>query len=135
MKTLAGTRRLWAAACVMLVVLLCASPGHAGRGTGGGQGGRGGGHGSGHKGGKFHHRGGGTVFVGVGPWWGGPPFWYAPPPPYWFGQPIISEDWVEFIQQQEPPAYWYYCQDPPGYYPSVEQCLGEWLKVLPEPTR
>jgi len=74
------------------------------------------------------------VFVGVGPWWGGPPLWYARPP-YWLGQPVVAEEWVEFIQQQEPSAYWYYCEDPPGYYPSVQRCLAEWLRVLPEPPR
>jgi len=37
--------------------------------------------------------------------------------------------------QQEvaaPEAYfWYYCQNPPGYYPSVKECPGGWLTVLP----
>jgi hypothetical protein len=32
-----------------------------------------------------------------------------------------------------PPAayYWYYCQDPPGYYPYVAACLTDWIPVVP----
>lgn len=31
-----------------------------------------------------------------------------------------------------PPAqYWYYCQDPAGYYPTVAQCPGGWIQVPP----
>lgn len=44
-----------------------------------------------------------------------------------------------YIQQQEEPAtvqtqtnYWYYCQDPEGYYPYVKQCSGSWLRVAPQ---
>lgn len=31
------------------------------------------------------------------------------------------------------PAYWYYCQDPQGYYPYVKQCAKGWMKVVPTP--
>ena len=31
-----------------------------------------------------------------------------------------------------PPAYyWYWCQNPAGYYPYVPQCLGAWIPVVP----
>ena len=43
------------------------------------------------------------------------------------------------IEQQEtaPPTqpqiqYWYYCQNPEGYYPYVKQCPGGWLQVVPQ---
>ena len=27
--------------------------------------------------------------------------------------------------------YWYYCQDPEGYYPNVEECPDGWQQVVP----
>ena len=30
-------------------------------------------------------------------------------------------------------AYWYYCSDPEGYYPSVGQCNVPWEQVTPQP--
>jgi len=34
---------------------------------------------------------------------------------------------------QRPPVagYWYYCQDPAGYYPTVASCPGGWTQVAP----
>ena len=29
------------------------------------------------------------------------------------------------------PQYWYYCTDPPGYYPYVTNCRAAWLPVVP----
>ena len=43
-------------------------------------------------------------FVGVAPYG----YWYGPPP-------VVS--------------YYWYCPDPPGYYPSVEQCFAPWQPV------
>lgn len=31
----------------------------------------------------------------------------------------------------QPPAYWYYCQDPPGYYPYTQECPSGWMTVVP----
>lgn len=31
------------------------------------------------------------------------------------------------------PYYWYYCQEPQGYYPYVKQCPKGWMKVVPSP--
>jgi len=28
-----------------------------------------------------------------------------------------------------PPLYWYYCPNPPGYYPYVAQCAAPWQRV------
>jgi hypothetical protein len=30
-------------------------------------------------------------------------------------------------------GYWYYCADPQGYYPYVQQCLGGWQQISPQP--
>jgi hypothetical protein len=29
--------------------------------------------------------------------------------------------------------YWYYCQDPEGYYPDVDVCPDGWQQVAPQP--
>ena len=36
---------------------------------------------------------------------------------------------------QQQPYYWYYCQDPEGYYPYVKSCPGGWIEVEPKPPR
>ena len=35
---------------------------------------------------------------------------------------------------QPQPYYWYYCQDPQGYYPYVKSCPGGWIEVVPKAT-
>ena len=51
---------------------------------------------------------------------------YAPPEP----PPV-------YIEQQAAPVmeagYWYYCNEAQAYYPYVQQCLGPWQKVAPQP--
>ena len=70
------------------------------------------------------------VFVGVGV---GTPFWrtaYAYPyPAYTYPTPTV------YAQSYVPPepAYWYYCTDYGAYYPYVQRCPTEWLKVVPQP--
>ena len=29
--------------------------------------------------------------------------------------------------------YWYYCQDPEGYYPDINECPDGWQQVAPQP--
>ncbi len=70
---------------------------------------------------QFHHHVGTEVFIGAplwsGPdWWGPPDFYYAEPPVY---------------SQAQPQYYWYYCPNPPGYYPYVQQCPSAWQTVVP----
>ena len=31
------------------------------------------------------------------------------------------------------PSYWYYCHDPAGYFPYVQQCSESWQQVTPTP--
>ena len=40
------------------------------------------------------------------------------------------------VYTQSPQSqYWYYCQNPAGYYPSVPQCPTQWLQVAPQHSR
>lgn len=63
------------------------------------------------------------------------PFFYAPP------QTIITVPATPptYIQQsppvanQNPGGYWYYCDNPEGYYPYVKECLNTWQQVEPTP--
>ncbi len=45
--------------------------------------------------------------------------------------------WTLAVQAQQPPAqqpaYWYYCPNPPGYYPYVKECPPGWMTVAPSP--
>ncbi len=129
---------------LVAVVLLLGSafPSYAG---GGGRGGHGGGGGSwGHHSRVFF---GTSVFVGPGfwgPWWYGPGYPYYPYPhpydpyPYYGGTAPVGQQDQVYIQQPEPqaqhPNYWYYCQNPQGYYPQVQQCPGGWMTVVPPTT-
>jgi hypothetical protein len=105
-------------------------------GHGGGHGGRpGGGHGGFHGHGQGHghghgFRGGGGAFIGIGPWWWDP-FWYYPSP-YWYPPPsaVVDQSWG-YVQRQPEPAYWYYCQSANAYYPSVPSCPEPWILVAP----
>ena len=103
---------------VVLLVLLAAPPGDA----------------RGPRGHGRHHHGHGRVFVGVGPWWGGPPYpyWYYPPP---YPRVVVEEPPPVYIEQRsaEPDGYWYYCQSAQAYYPQAATCQEAWIKVPPRP--
>lgn len=83
------------------------------------------------------------VFVGVGPFWWGPPYpYWAYYPPYVYPPPaVIVEEPPVYIQQALPPAppeppagpYWYYCPHARAYYPTVSECPEPWVKVPPRP--
>lgn len=54
------------------------------------------------------------------------PFGYYPRPPVVVRQPQV------FVQPtQENTDYWYYCENPKGYYPYVKNCPYGWMKVVP----
>jgi len=66
--------------------------------------------------------------VVVGPWY---------PSVYYYGAPpvVIEQPPAVYEETRESPSqYWYYCQDPQGFYPYVKNCPGGWLKVVPEAT-
>ena len=97
----------------------------------------GGGYGGGHGGG--YYRG-----------WDWLPFWFGvtaiatlpyylaprnPPQTVIIQQPARE---AEYVQPPPPLAqtvvqhYWYYCQNPMGYYPYVKECQNGWMKVVPK---
>jgi len=104
--------------------------GHAGGRYGGHAGGRYGGHYGGwhgHYGGRGYYWGGSIV---LGPWWYP---WYPYPYSYYPApQPYAPPPQVYVEPQQPQQSYWYYCQEPKGYYPYVQSCPGGWMKVLPQ---
>jgi hypothetical protein len=111
---------------------------------------------SGHH--DFHHdrdhdRDRGRFGFGFGfwdPWWGwGPADWgyaypyYYPPYPYYYppdpayyappaGAPPQSPAPTESLGAP-PPQSWYYCDNPQGYYPYVQNCSTAWRQVAATP--
>ena len=67
----------------------------------------------------------------------GYPFYY--PPSYLYQPMVIAPSTPPvYIQQQPQPVqpqadYWYYCQNPEGYYPYIRNCPDGWLQVAPQP--
>ena len=46
--------------------------------------------------------------------------------------PLDDQYPPDYVQPpQQDPDYWYYCEDPRGYYPYVPDCPGGWMKVVP----
>ena len=127
--------------------------GHSG--YGGGHSGYGGGHYNsgrsyyrgGYYGGHSHYYGGyGSRFglwlgASLNPWrWGSPsyPGYYYDPYPYAYSYPYRYYAAPTVVVQPQPQPqseelWWYYCQDPPGYYPYVAQCASGWRRVAPTP--
>ncbi len=61
--------------------------------------------------------------------------------PYYYPPAVITVPVTPpvYIQQSPPttqsyPAgYWYYCNNPEGYYPYIKECPGGWQQVQPNP--
>ena len=93
----------------------------------------------GYWGGGPYYRGGhwgGGAWIGPGWGWGGwGPWWSAPYYPNYVSPPVVVEQQPPIYVQPEQPqeSYWYYCQNPQGYYPYVQNCPGGWMKVVPQP--
>jgi hypothetical protein len=117
-----GKRQPWRGVIGMLAALLLVSawPGYAWHGR--------------------HRFGGPHVFIGppivapFGPYWA--PYWA----PYGYPPVIVEPPPQVYVQpsppvaiQPPPPSSWYYCEDPPGYYPYVPQCPGGWRQVPATP--
>lgn len=98
-------------------------------------------HGFGHHGGGHHgfdhfgvHHGfGAHVFIEppVFVWPHG--YHYYAPSVYWYDPPVVIAPSPR-VYQQQPQSYWYYCENPRGYYPYVPQCPGGWMQVVPRTT-
>jgi hypothetical protein len=74
------------------------------------------------------------------PWLYPGPYYYPPygyPYPPVVTVPATPPVYIERAQSAEPappaPASWYYCANPQGYYPYVENCPGGWRAVAPRP--
>ena len=76
------------------------------------------------------------------PYWGYPyPYGYPYAYPYdypAYSPPVVQSAPEAYIQQDTPAEqyqqqYWYYCQNPQGYYPYVAACPGGWQPVSPQP--
>ena len=84
------------------------------------------------------------IYVGVpsyGPWglWGYPYYpnaVYGPSAatPYPADAPAATGSFTPSYVEQAPvpPSYWYYCADPAGYYPYIQQCNSAWMPVTPQ---
>lgn len=73
------------------------------------------------------------------PWYPSPWYSYGPYPyypPQIITVPVNPPVYIERSvppAQQRPSGYWYYCNDPKGYYPYVKQCPSGWRAVEPAP--
>lgn len=123
--------------CLAVAVLLAGSvvPSYADGRHGGGW--HGGGRHGGHHGGWHGGWRAPVVFVGPRFFVGPPAFYY--PRPYVYAAPVVVAAPPVVVAAPAPPVYtqasqyWYYCQNPAGYYPSVPQCPSQWLQVAPQP--
>lgn len=59
-----------------------------------------------------------------------PPTVITVPPPT---PPVYIERSPPPVSQQLPSGYWYYCNNPEGYYPYVRECPYGWRQVDPIP--
>ena len=70
----------------------------------------------------------------VGPWW-----YFYPAPVYPYPQyvpPAVVEEQAPPVPTGLPPSqYWYYCDNPQGYYPYVASCGTPWRPVPAAPPR
>ncbi len=106
-----------------------------------------GGTGGGWHGGYYGGWRGGYGWYGFGLW--GYPYGWGYPYAYPYGYPYYGYPYsypYAYSYPSYPPAdtqlpvpsepqqsYWYYCQDPQGYYPYVRNCPGGWTQVVPTP--
>lgn len=96
---------------------------------------------------RDHHRDGVRFSISIGTPWPAPPYRpYHPYPAYWPHilvppvVPVIVTPQRIHVEQMPPastvpllePGYWYYCNEAQAYYPYVQQCPGNWVKVAPQ---
>ncbi len=75
-------------------------------------------------------------FVGFGVGFWPDPFFWGPPIVGWpYYATVVAEAPPVYVEPGQPqPYYWYYCQNPQGYYPYVGSCPGGWIQVVPNET-
>jgi len=72
-----------------------------------------------------------------GNWWRGPHegregwWWIVGGAWYWYPAPVYPypDPYVPPVVAANPGQFWYYCQNPAGYYPYVPSCLIPWQAV------
>jgi hypothetical protein len=69
------------------------------------------------------------VVVPFGPYWEPSPSAY----PYIYPPAVVQPSPQVYVQLPPSQQYWYYCDDPPGYYPYVQECPTGWRAVAPTP--
>lgn len=82
------------------------------------------------QGGNWRH----TMHDGhYGWWWTVGSLWYFYPAPIYPYPAYIGPDYYYDYNDEfgPPPNYWYYCEDPPGYFPYVQHCNSDWEPVPP----
>lgn len=101
---------------------------------------------------QYHRHGHGHGRASVGIYFGAPwPRYYYPPVypyayPYAYAPVVVApaqpQVYIEQapapvqpqVQAAPPPEnYWYYCNNPQGYYPYVRDCAAGWQRVAPQP--
>ena len=77
------------------------------------------------RGGRWHQ---GRHLGRSGWWWVVGPTWYFYPAPVY---PYPDPYQPPLVAAPAPvtPEYWYYCNNPQGYYPYVPQCVSGWQRV------
>jgi hypothetical protein len=80
------------------------------------------------RGGRWFH----GPYGGRAGWWWivGGVYYYYPAPVYPYPDPYVPP--VVAPAPSPPPANWFYCSNPPGYYPYVPQCAVPWQPVPPQ---
>lgn len=71
------------------------------------------------------------VVVPFGPFWA--PYWEPYAYPYAYPPVVVQPPPQVYVQPPPSPPSWYYCDNPKGYYPYVQQCPGGWSQVAPTP--
>lgn len=66
------------------------------------------------------------------PLWVPPPVYYAPPPVV-VQQGYVAPPPVTVAPAEPNPGLWYYCNNPQGYYPYIQQCGSQWMTVPANP--
>jgi len=68
-------------------------------------------------------------------WWFVDGLWFYYPAPIYPYPSYVGPGYYDdyYDEYGTPPYYWYYCDDPPGYYPYVRRCNGRWQPVPPTP--
>ncbi len=86
---------------------------------------------------------GAGFYLGAPAYWGGWPYaWgasYAVPysVPYGVAPLVVNtapapQVIVQPAQQASADSHWYYCTQPAGYFPYVQNCSQPWMKVVPQ---